>query len=64
MEEDADSKPQVRPVPVSSRDEVLIVPILAVVKTLIKLCKVSWLHAFMPKLLHTHFINEIADRNR
>ena len=64
MEEDADSEPLVRPVPVSSRDEVLIVPILTVVKTLIKLCKVNWLHAFIPKLLHTHFINEIAECNR
>ena len=64
MEEDADSEPLVRPVPVSSRDEVPIVPVLAAVKTLINLCKVSWLHAFIPKLLHTRFINEIAECNR
>ena len=37
MEEDADSEPLVRPVPVSSRDEVPTV--LAVIITLIELCK-------------------------
>ena len=64
MEEDTDSELLVRPVPVSSRDEVPIVPVLAAVKTLLKLCKVSWLHAFIPKPSPTDFINEIADRNR
>ncbi len=47
MEEDADSEPLVSPVPVISHDEVPTV--LAMIITLIELCKVSWLHAFIPK---------------
>ena len=67
MEEDADSEPLVRPVPVSSRDEVPIVPVLAAVNTLIKLCKVSWLHAFIPnycKLVLSMKLQNVTDKPR